>query len=165
MSVESTFIDGLVPVSNRFAQLAGDLLKEALIQAGKQATGTLVQSVNTKVRTDGDRAVIEIYAEDYLRYVDQGRRPGKFPPLQPIKKWVSIKGLPAEAAFPIARKIAMKGINPTRVVNPTLKKVEELFGPSYEKELERILGAVLVNDIFSRTNTLGQILPANLTFK
>lgn len=163
MSIQETFIDGMIPVSNRFAELTAQFLKEALIEKGKQASGTLVKSVNAKVRTDGKKAVIEVFAEDYLRYVDKGRRPGKHPPIKPLKEWVALKGMETSAAYAIANKIAAKGIPATPVVNPTVKKVEESFGSEYERELEKILGAVLVNDVFSKTNTKGMILPKSLT--
>lgn len=44
-------------------------------------------------------------------YVEGGRRPGaKMPPLDPIRAWVLRHGMPASAAWPVARKIARDGI-------------------------------------------------------
>lgn len=163
MAVAENIEAGIAPVAQRLALAYEEQLRELLIQEGKEASGTLVNSVRTAIRTDGQKAVIEIYAEDYIRFVDKGRQPGRFPPISSIRSWVALKGISEEAVFPIARKIAEQGIPATPVINPTLEKVLNKFRPKYEKELESILGAVLVNDVFSKTNTKGQILPKSLT--
>lgn len=163
MAVAENINKGIDPVLQRLALAYEEQLRELLIEKGKEASGTLVNSVRTAIRSDGNKAVIEIYAEDYIRFVDKGRNPGRFPPLSAIRSWVALKGIAEEAVFPIARKIAEKGIPATPVINPTLEKVLKQFRPKYEKELEQILGAVLVNDVFSKTNTKGQILPKSLT--
>ena len=163
MAIEETVNQSTESASQLLALAYEEALKDALLDKGKEASGTLVNSIRTAVRTDGSKFVIEVYAEDYLRFVDQGRAPGKFPPPEPIRAWVAEKGLPAEAAFPIARKIATQGITATKVINPTLDKVLQDFQPIYEQELERMSGAVLVNDVFNKTNTKGQMIPTSLT--
>jgi len=163
VAIQDTISAGIEPVAQQLALAYEEQLREILIQNGKESSGTLVNSIRSDVRTDGDKAVIEIYAEDYLRFVDQGRKPGRFPPIDKIRSWVAIQGISEEAVFPIARKIATQGIPATPVINPTLDKVLDQFRPIYEKELEKIAGAVLVNDVFSATNTKGQILPKSLT--
>ena len=114
------------------------------------------------IQDDQGRTAVHLIAEDYLRYVDKGRRPGKFPPVTAIRDWVRTKGLPERAVYPIGRAIAIKGIEALNIVNPTIDKVEATFLPEYEKELERIVGVVLVNDVFSETNTKGRIIPKTL---
>jgi hypothetical protein len=163
MAIQETISEGIEPVAQQLALAYEEQLREMLIDKGKESSGTLVNSIRTSVRSDGSKAVIEVYAEDYLRFVDQGRAPGRFPPIDKIRSWVAIQGISEEAVFPIARKIATQGIQATPVVNPTIDKVLKDFLPVYEKELEKIAGAVLVNDVFSATNTKGQILPKSLT--
>jgi len=162
MAIETTISEGIEPVAQKLALAYEEQLREMLIEKGKESSGTLVNSIRTSVRTDGSIAVIEIFAEDYLRFVDQGRAPGRFPPIDKIRSWVAIQGISEEAVFPIARKIATQGIKATPVINPTLDKVLEQFLPEYEKELEKIAGAVLVNDVFSATNTKGQMIPQSV---
>ena len=64
---------------------------------------------------------------DYGTFVDQGRKPGKQPPISKIRQWLSIKGIPQKAAFPIAKKIGRYGIKPTPFFSITIQKhVKEL---------------------------------------
>jgi hypothetical protein len=163
MAIQETFNTGFETVTSQIALAYEEALKDMLIDKGKEASGTLVNSIRTAVRSDGNKFVIEVFAEDYLRFVDKGRAPGKFPPPEAIRSWVAIKGLPEEAAFPIARKIALQGIPATPIVNPSLEKVIQENQEALEQALEQLAGAVLVNDVFSKTNTKGQILPKSLT--
>ncbi len=162
MSIESDINEGLQPIADQFGKEIVAELRKELISHGKQATGTLVKGLESKVRFDGARAVIEVFAEDYFRFVDQGRKPGRFPPVDKIKAWLRVKGISEKAAFPIGRKIATEGIKGIKILNPTIDSVTVAFLPKYESEMEKILGAVMVNDIFSATNTKGQILPKSL---
>lgn len=112
-----------------------DLLTEELMNAGKKATGNLINSLDYRIVQDAQALQIIIQANDYLTYVDQGvngteRSYGspfsytnKFPPIQAIKNWCSIKGIPQGAAFPIARNIFKFGIKPTYVIEKTVQKM------------------------------------------
>lgn len=56
----------------------------------------------------------QLLGNDYIYYLDQGRRPGKFPPVQNLRDWVRSKlGLDSaeakQVAFLIGRKIANEG--------------------------------------------------------
>lgn len=91
----------------------------------KIATGDLIKSLDFRIYKTafGTKFTIAIEALEYLDYVDRGRKPGKFPPLDAIRQWVRVKGIPDSATFPIARKIAMEGIKPTDVVSKSLNDV------------------------------------------
>lgn len=80
----------------------------------KQSTGRLYNSVRYQVKKELDRFVLYIYYKDYGKYVDEGRRPGKFPPVKSIKKWTKTKGIKEELAFAIAYSIYKFGIEPIR---------------------------------------------------
>lgn len=149
--------------SDEYGELLVKNLKRSLVDEGKYNTGTLVDTMyyDVKVNEDG-KSVINITAEDYLRYVDKGRRPGRFPPIRKISKWASSKGISQRYVFPIARKIAEKGIKATNVVKKSIEKTNREFLPQYESQLSKLVGVVLVNDIFNKTTTQGKIVPKNL---
>jgi hypothetical protein len=46
----------------------------------------------------------------HFPYVEGGRRPGGMPPIDVIRDWVLRHGMQANAAFPVARAIARRGI-------------------------------------------------------
>ena len=163
MAINKTISDGVDKVADEFGAELVKRLQRALINKGKLASGALIGQMGFRVKSDSrGRTVVQIFAEDYFRFVDKGRRPGKQPPLRAIKQWTRIKLIPEKFAFPIARKIGKVGIKGINIINPTIDKLIIEFIPQYEQEMEQILGVVLVNDIFSRTNTKGRIIPKTL---
>jgi len=122
--------------------MAGDKMEQALKVFGdeyieaigrilrsedKIATKKLIESLDSRVIKTGfgTSYTLKVIAEEYLKYVDEGRRKGaKPPPIKPIKEWARVKGLPEGLAYPIAKSIGEKGIKPTRVIERAFKKVE-----------------------------------------
>mgnify|MGYP000270826820 CR=1 FL=1 len=124
-------------------------LKAELFKAGKDASGTVIKTMRHNVK-----------AEDYFRYIDKGRRPGsKMPPVEPIVKWLKLRGIDEKLQFPIRRKIAERGIKALNILAPTVRKVTVEFLPNYGKEMAHLIGVRMSNDVFSRTNTQGRIIP------
>ena len=101
----------------------------------KVASGSLVNSINYRLQDTANGIQIILLADKYLQYVDEGRKPGTYPPIQAIQRWVSIKGLPKEAAWAIRTNIFKFGIKPTRVLAKTRFKIEtnRTYMVKYEK--------------------------------
>ena len=162
MAAKDTLDTGLEEVARLLGEELTKRLKEQLEEKDKSASGTLINTLKSEAKIEGNKAVVQVFAEDYFRFVDQGRSPGRFPPLEPIRQWTRLKGISEDAAFPIARKIAERGIPALNILNPTIEEVTIEFMPKYEDAMEQIIGAVMVNDIFNQTNTKGQIIPKDL---
>jgi len=149
------------------AEYIEELGKE-LKKAGKDASGNLLRSLDSTVLKTGfgTSYTLKILSEDYLKYVDEGRRAGsKAPPssgakAKPFLDWLRIKGIPQEMAFPIAKKIGEEGIEPTDVIAKALKKVESNI--SFRK-LEDGVGD-WVDDLIS-DKLKGLSKNKNITFK
>jgi len=90
----------------------------------KVASGKLVQSINYRLQPLATGIQIQLLSEDYLKYVDKGRRPGTYPPISAIQRWASVKGIPQGAAWGIRRNIFKYGIKPTNVISKTLRIIE-----------------------------------------
>jgi hypothetical protein len=71
------------------------------------ASGDLYDSIVTEVTARG-LAIYVGSTSKYAPYVEFGTRP-HWPPIDAIRGWCGLKGIPIAAAFPIARKIAEKG--------------------------------------------------------
>jgi hypothetical protein len=101
----------------------------------KVASGSLINSINYRLQDTANGINVILLANDYLKYVDEGRKPGTYPPIQAIQRWVSIKGLPKEAAWAIRTNIFKFGIKPTRVLAKTRFKIEtnRTYMVKYEK--------------------------------
>jgi hypothetical protein len=91
----------------------------------KVATGRLIRSINYKLQPTAQGIQIQLLSEDYLKYVDQGRRAGaKYPPIAPLLKWARVKGLPEGAAYGAQKNIQRFGIKPTNVIKKTLNIIQ-----------------------------------------
>ena len=97
--------------------------KSLLIRDDKKASGNLISSLKPiTIQFKNNKFEADISIASYWKYVEYGRRPGKFPPINKILNWIKVKpviprpmnGLkpPTEPqlAFLIARKIARDGI-------------------------------------------------------
>ena len=107
-------------------------LKNRLTANKTNASGTLSNSIRGIVKQNGKYIVISIQLEDYYQFVENGRKAGKYPPINAIKNWISVKPvlprplksgkLPTQnqLAFLIARKISKVGIKPKPFLKPTI---------------------------------------------
>lgn len=98
--------------------------KGLLIRDNKKATGDLIRSIKPiEIEFSNNKMSGSISLANYWKYVEYGRKPGKFPPQNKILDWIKIKPViprpvngikPTEKqlAFLISRKIARDGIEP-----------------------------------------------------
>jgi hypothetical protein len=103
----------------------------------KVASGSLINSINYRLQDTAYGVNLILLANDYLTWVDRGRRPGTYPPIRAIQKWVTIKGIPKEAAWAIRQNIYKFGIKPTRVLAKTRFTIEtnRKYIDKYEKSI------------------------------
>lgn len=99
--------------------------KGLLINDGKKASGNLINSIREySIELSGNGIEGSIELASYWKYVERGRKPGKWPPRDNILEWIRIKpviprpmnGLKPptqeQLAFLICRKIGRDGIEP-----------------------------------------------------
>lgn len=140
-------------ITNDFCQE----LKNKLTANGTNASGDLKNSIRGLVSQNGKYITISIQLEDYWRFIEYGRKAGKFPPPSAIKKWISVKPvlpkpLPSgklptanQLSYLIARKISKQGTKPQPFLKPTLtnfelvKKVYDEVSNLLNKKIEEIL--------------------------
>lgn len=121
----------LTEVLNRYGELLAVRYKSYV----PEASGKLVQSVKYEFKHNDRIYEVGLWLEDYWKYVEYGRKAGKFPPIDKIKEWISVKPviprpmkngkLPTinQLAFLIARKIASEGIEPKNILKRTVEEV------------------------------------------
>jgi len=122
---------------NEFGKDYVRVLTAFLKKKKKVASGALINSVNYKLKETAQEILIVLEANDYLEWVDAGRRPGTYPNINAIAKWARIKGISQDAVFPIAHSIYKFGIKPTNVISDTKREIETsaTFQRKYEEEL------------------------------
>ena len=128
-----------------------DYIKYRLRQEDKISSGDLYNSIRYEVKEDSEgNWSLTILSLDYLKYVDEGRRPGSTPPIDKIKLWIKDKGInwtnPNDSfasldqkAFVISRSIKEKGIKPTNILKSVSNKVSsELLNKVKEGTIEKL---------------------------
>ena len=153
-------LDNLKAKMNELGRDYIEELTRQLLLADKKATGNLIKSLSYDVVEVLDNVLLRIKASDYLIWVDRGRRPGKQPPSDKIKKWVQVRKIQFRnkkgrfmtydsTAFLIARSIGKKGIKPTYVLKKTIDSImktkSEILGKAAAKDIEKDLRKILIN--------------------
>lgn len=116
-------------IENVVEQLA-NAYRNTLRQEGKVASGELV-NFTTSIAQDDKWFSVVFNLPDYWKYVENGRRAGKQPPLEAILNWITVKPIvpkpirnrvpsTKQLAFLIARKIGNEGIKPTHALDTTI---------------------------------------------
>ena len=127
-----------------------DIYRRKLYEGGSNASGQLGNSLRAIVSVNEGVYVLELALSSYWKYVENGRQPGKFPPLDVIKQWIQIKPvipnirngkLPTldQLTFLISRSIARNGIQPKNYLADTIREFEydPQFYEAVHKDIER----------------------------
>lgn len=151
------------------AEYVKELVKQ-LILADKKATGELMKSIDYRLIEASNEILVRILAAPYLINVDEGRKPGRMPPVASIIKWAKVRGITPnkrkgyktmnDVGWAIAKKIEKSGIKPTNVIDKTNKAIL-----SNQKLLFDIGNAGLldINELINKTfydvsSTFGQLV-------
>ena len=105
--------------------------KDLIAETGTNASGKL-SNFKTECVMSGSFFEVYFNLQDYWKYVENGRKAGKFPPVNAIKDWIQIKPVVPRAingrvpttdqlAYLISRKIATKGIEPKKLLKRSLE--------------------------------------------
>lgn len=118
--------------------------QKKIVEKGKRASGNLLRSIDYSVKPDGEGGyrfslVINPPADKYAQYVELGRKPGKQPPLTAIQNWCKYKGINIKYAFPIARSIGQRGIQPTPIFSLIYKEYLPIISKTTEEELALVI--------------------------
>ena len=115
--------------------LPTELKSELMLQQHK-ATGAAINSIRCERVKDG----YTVTGLGYLYWNQYKRRPGVMPPLDAIRRWVQVKGLPVAAVWPIALKLKRQGSGKPFTMwkaGNSLNR-EDFIGRTIEKNRERL---------------------------
>lgn len=141
-------------ILEQYGNIVIDNYRRLSYQGDSVASGRLVNSLGSFVVSGEGTYELFLRLEDYWKYVEYGRGPGKFPPLEKIKEWIDVKPviptvyngkLPTvdQLAYLIGRKIATEGIQPKNYLQNTLdeldlKPLEDAITRSLENKFDNI---------------------------
>jgi hypothetical protein len=126
------------------------ILVRELKRAGKDASGRLINSIDYKLREDANNIFIVIESEDYLKWVDEGRKRGTYPPIRPLIEWTNVRGIPKSAAYAIQKSIFKFGIKPTRVIQRVINEFET--SPTLQRKYEDEVVEQIINMVEEKFN-------------
>lgn len=143
-------------VLNDFGRELVEVYLANINERGISASHELANSVSYEIHV-GDRQMgVDLRLADYWKYVEYGRKAGKFPPLDSIERWIEVKGIQPmtrtqasvkrwtqhrgsirrndgsipsikSLAYLIGRKIATEGIQPRPILTTALDEVYNRF--------------------------------------
>lgn len=132
--------DNLRRVLERYADAWIKNAEANLMENDSNASGQLQRSMKLdKIVIDEKQMRVTVELEDYWYYVENGRKAGKMPPIQPIIEWIENKPVPPKVegltvkqqAYAIARGIGKNGTQP----RPFFKKAVEQTWKQFKDEI------------------------------
>ena len=134
-----------------FGQKIVDNYKAELEACGYQ-DGQLYRTLSYSVKMGNNSSwLISISLEEYWKYIEYGRRPGKMPPVSAIENWIKVKQiLPRpitlksgksvvptipQLSFLIARKIGRDGIRPRPFFKQSFEDAKREFLQKIEEAI------------------------------
>ena len=147
--ISNEVLQNFLSTLDEYAEKAKELYKRKLTDKGINASYKLLNSVETVVRRNDDEFIVSINLEPYWYYVENGRGPGRFPPIDKILEWIRVKPvipysdsrgkLPTEEqlAFLISRKIAEQGTEGRNVLYETVDELNRYYLQKLQQALDR----------------------------
>jgi len=88
--------------------------------------------------THSDNVMIELLFNDYITYIEKGRKPNSsIPPISTIRDWALRKNIPTDndTLYAIAKAIARDGIAPRPIMDLLITELEKAFENEWSVDL------------------------------
>lgn len=143
-------------ISKIVTEFTKDIMK--LVQAvmegqdlGNNKVGSdIYKNLQVNATNDGD-LVFDIILNDYLKFIESGRRKGAdMPPVEPIIKWAKKHGIPTDngTIYLIRRAISRDGIAPRPFMDKVFENIDDVWDKNWADELfDEIMR--MINDFFN----------------
>lgn len=117
--------------------------QDNLIRNDRIASGDLLNNIEYEITRGDFTYTIYVKMKDYWYFVENGRKAGKWPPIDNILRWITVKPVlprpnaegklptPQQLAFLIARKIGEEGTEGTQ----DLRKATDTIWDTFEDRL------------------------------
>lgn len=158
----------LTEVLNEFADAFIENARNNLDANQSNASYNLYNSFEKVIEVGEDYFKVSISLADYWQYLERGRGPGKFPPVDKIKEWIEVKPVnptplsngktPSveQLSFLIGRKIANEGTEGKPFFEPakeqTIREFEDKINQAIDEDVSNFILELVekeMRDIFS----------------
>ena len=118
--------------------------------ASNKSSSDIYKNLQVKATNDGD-LVFDIILNDYLKFIESGRRKGAdMPPVKPIVEWAKKHGIPTDngTIYLIRRAISRDGIAPRPFMDKVFADIDYVWDKDWADELfDEIMR--IINDFFN----------------
>ena len=146
-------MDNITLLSKAFAEdvmnITADIMASSVMVNNKVGRNTIAPDSNIfkemYAKASGN-IVIELLLNDYVQYIESGRKKGsKFPPLEPIVQWAKKRGIKTDNStmFLIRRAIAEDGIKPRPFMYKVLNTIDKKWDGEWSSELFQELTKII----------------------
>lgn len=151
----------LMEVLTSYAQSLEEAYRGQVLD-NSYASGRLFDSVRSIIQVDESYIEVFLNLEDYWKYLEDGRSPGRFPPVDRIREWIRVKPIvpypdsrgrvpsPDQLAFLIGRSIAENGIEGKHLLENAMDEtsdwmtlIDEAIEMDVREEIDEILSLIL----------------------
>lgn len=101
------------------------------------ADSNLIKSLEVIATDDGD-LVFDVMMNDYIQYIESGRRKGaKMPPVEPIVKWAKRHGISTDNStiWAIRKAISRDGIRPRPIFEHVIEEIDKKWEHEWSDKL------------------------------
>lgn len=101
----------------------------------------IYKQLSVMATSDGD-LVFDIILNDYITFIESGRRKGaKMPPIEPIVRWCKKKGIPSDnsTVYLIRRAISRDGIAPRPIIATVFEELDREWEGAWSDNLFNII--------------------------
>lgn len=142
-------------VLEEYAEFLVRTYRYYLTSEGTNASKKLANTLKAQVNVGQQVLSVELRLQDYWKWVERGRKPGKFPPINKIREWIDVKPVyatpdkrgrmpkPKQLAYLIGRKIARKGTKGTKA----LERASDLSYKSFQPAIEQAIAKDIENGV------------------
>lgn len=127
----------------RSVEMINDIIAD-LNAKDKNASMSLAKSLRFSISHSNSMISVSFRAKSHWKFVDKGRKPGKFVPIKPLVRWARVKlGLSGKeavsAAFAISKSIQKKGIKGTNIFTNNINK--------FKKDIQKLRSKEMAQDV------------------
>ena len=118
--------------------------------AKDKTSSDIYKNLQVNATNDGD-LVFDILLNDYITYIESGRRKGAdMPPVEAIVEWAKKHGIPTDNStiFLIRRAISRDGIAPRPFMYKVFEDIDDVWDKNWADELFDELMR-MINDFFN----------------
>ena len=146
-------MDNITLLAKAFAEdvmtITADIMASSIMVNNKVGRNTIAPDSNIfkemYAKASGN-IVIELLLNDYVQYIESGRKAGsKFPPLEPIVQWAKKRGIKTDNStmFLIRRAIAEDGIKPRPFMYKVLETIDKKWDGEWSSDLFQELTKII----------------------